>query len=147
MQPVTQTPIEDRQMVALESDESLRLLASVGYGRLVYTHRALPAIRPVNHIIDDGEVVIRTNVIPAQPMPPAPGIRMPLEIVVAYQADEINPADHTGWSVVVTGIATAITDAVRQKRCNKLLHPWTHRPHATLIAIKSQLINGYRITA
>ena len=40
----------------LERAEAMRLLASIGYGRVVFTLNALPAIRPVNHLVDDGRV-------------------------------------------------------------------------------------------
>jgi hypothetical protein len=36
----------------------MALLASVQIGRLVFTHQALPAIRPVNHLIEEGKIVI-----------------------------------------------------------------------------------------
>jgi hypothetical protein len=39
----------------------MRLLRSVSYGRIVFTRDALPAVRPVNHIIDDSEVIIPTR--------------------------------------------------------------------------------------
>ena len=38
----------------------MRLLRSASYERIVFTHDALPAIHPINHIIDDG-VVVRTR--------------------------------------------------------------------------------------
>ncbi len=48
-----------RQVIDLDRAEAMRLLAS--YGRVVFTRRALPTIRPVNHLIDDGRVVLRTR--------------------------------------------------------------------------------------
>jgi|GEM_PF-6555183 Pyridoxamine 5'-phosphate oxidase len=42
-------------------DEALRRLASVSVGRLVFTIAGLPAIRPVNHLVDDGAVVVRSD--------------------------------------------------------------------------------------
>src|ERR1700757_4370359 len=45
----------------LDDAEAMRLLASVGYGRVVFTLNALPAIRPVNHLLDDGRIIIRTR--------------------------------------------------------------------------------------
>ena len=41
-----------RRLQALPREESLRLLRSVSVGRLVFTHLALPAIRPVNHVVE-----------------------------------------------------------------------------------------------
>lgn len=65
----------------------LRLLASVRLGRIVFTHRGLPAIRPVNHVLDGKDIVIRTH--PGAAIVaytgPASGV------VVAYEADAIDP--------------------------------------------------------
>jgi len=33
----------------------------VSVGRLVFTIAGLPAIRPVNHLVDDGAVVVRSD--------------------------------------------------------------------------------------
>lgn len=61
---MTNTPAPDNgagAVVELDRREAMRLLGSVSYGRIVFTRDALPAIRPVNHIIDDGEVIIRSR--------------------------------------------------------------------------------------
>ena len=39
----------------------MRLLASVSLGRIVFAARALPAIRPVNHLVDGDYVIICTD--------------------------------------------------------------------------------------
>jgi hypothetical protein len=41
--------------------EAPRLLADVAMSRVVFTQRAPSAIRPVNHILDQGEVVMSVN--------------------------------------------------------------------------------------
>ena len=43
----------------LDGVEALRLLGSVSLGRIVFTRHALPTVRPVNHVLVDGDVVIR----------------------------------------------------------------------------------------
>ncbi|MFD8141548.1 pyridoxamine 5'-phosphate oxidase family protein [Streptomyces sp. NPDC059708] len=45
-----------RRMRELDRAEALRLLATVSLGRVVFTHRALPAVRPVNHLVDGEDV-------------------------------------------------------------------------------------------
>jgi uncharacterized protein len=44
----------------LDRSESLRLLASVPVGRLIFTVNALPAVRPMNFALVDGMIVLRT---------------------------------------------------------------------------------------
>ncbi len=40
--------------------ECLRLLASAQIGRIVYSDQALPAVQPVDFVVDDEAVVVRT---------------------------------------------------------------------------------------
>lgn len=86
-------PVEPRRSTDLDSAEALRLLGSVSLGRIVFTRHALPAVRPVNHILDDGHIVIRTHEGAALTSYArrncGPGV------VVAYEADAIDPDTHT----------------------------------------------------
>lgn len=120
----------------------MRRLASVSYGRVVFTLNALPAIRPVNHVVDEGRIVIRTRLTSAitAAVPAGEGI------VVAYEADSIDPQTRTGWSVVVTGRARTITDPEKVLRYEQLLRPWIN--HAdTVVGIEPTIITGLRIIA
>lgn len=49
----------------LSETEAMRLLAGAEYGRVVFTLSALPAVRPVNHLVDDGGIIIRTRLTSA----------------------------------------------------------------------------------
>ena len=44
-------------------------------------------------------------------------------VVVAYEADTIDPATHLGWSVVATGYARLVTDPEEPARHRRLMHP------------------------
>jgi len=61
----------------------------------VFTHRALPAIRPVNHITDNGRVIFRTHEGTAILGAAGAG----RATVLAYQADNIDPVTRAGWNV------------------------------------------------
>lgn len=91
-------------------------------GRMVFTLYALPAIRPVNHIVDDGEMVILTHegaALTAQAQQAgAEGV------VVAYEADGIDHCTRLGWSVVATGYCHLVTDPQDVARYRSLIHPW-----------------------
>lgn len=127
----------------MDRDEALRLLASVSYGRVVFSQNALPAIRPVNHLVDEGQVIIRTRLTAAISAAARPENA---STVVAYEADKIDPQRRTGWSVVVTGLAHTITDPDQISRYERLLHPWVN--HAdTVIAIEPQIVTGLHIPA
>ena len=53
--------VQSRQAVELTAAESWRLLGSVSLGRVVFTMKAMPAIRPVNHLIDDEAIIVRSH--------------------------------------------------------------------------------------
>jgi len=126
----------------LDNAEAMRLLASVDYGRVVFDLQALPAIRPVNHLVDDGMIVIRTRLTSAISSAVGPTDRL----IVAYEADSLDGQTQTGWSVVVTGHARTLTDPDGVARYEQLLKPWVN--HAdTVIVIEPEIITGLRIVA
>jgi Pyridoxamine 5'-phosphate oxidase len=126
----------------LDSDEALRLLAGISYGRVIFTMKTLPAIRPVNHLLDEGRIIIRTRLTAGI----SREVRSPDGMVVAYEADSIDPQRHEGWSVVVTGRAHTLTDPDQIARYEQALHPWIN--HAdTVIAIDPVIVTGLRIVA
>lgn len=131
-----------REVIELEQGEVMRLLASVGHGRVVFTHRALPAIRPVNHLVDAGRVIVRTRLTAKVVTAVRSGTDA---VVVAYEADDLDPLRRTGWSVVVTGLATTITDPEEIARYERLLQPWVNMAMDTVIAIEPEVISGIRI--
>lgn len=126
----------------LDADDALRLLASVAYGRIVFDLQALPAIRPVNHVVDCGVVVIRTRLTSAI----GSAVESGDDLVVAYEADDLDTRTQTGWSVVVTGRARTVVDPAQIDRYERLLHPWVNHPDS-VIAITPTLVTGIRIVA
>jgi nitroimidazol reductase NimA-like FMN-containing flavoprotein (pyridoxamine 5'-phosphate oxidase superfamily) len=117
----------------LTRPESLRLLDQARYGRIVYTVRALPAIVPATHLVDDGMVVLRTHV----------GAEC-AGSVVAYQADAIGTATEGGWSVTVTGVARRVLDPEELAGYERLLHPLIAAEAVETIRIYPEIVTGYR---
>jgi hypothetical protein len=139
-----------RRLEELDRDEAIDLLESVTYGRIVFTSAALPAIRPVNHVVDDGEIVIRTRRLAGIGTALAGadvGLDEPPNLVVAYEADLLDPTTRLGWSVVVTGVATTVTDPARLARVEQRLHPWIDSAMDTAIAIRPEIVTGLRLVA
>lgn len=139
-----------RSVEPLTPEEAMDLLASVPFGRVVFTLAALPAIRPVNHVLDEGEVVIRTRRLAGISTALADhveGLDQEPDLVVAYEADLLDPVERTGWSVVVTGIARPITDPQRLARIGRRLQPWVDSMMDTAIAISPEIVNGVRLVA
>ncbi|MFF2331640.1 MULTISPECIES: pyridoxamine 5'-phosphate oxidase family protein [unclassified Streptomyces] len=130
--------------VELTEDQALSLLGGVSLGRIVFTRRALPAIRPVNHLLDRGRIVVRTHQdsdLFAQAR--CHGDR---GVVVAYQADEIDPLTHRGWSVVATGYCRPVTDPDALMRYQRLIRPWSDRVMDCAVHIRPHLVTGIRLT-
>lgn len=92
--------------------EAMGLLASVSYGRVIFTFDALPAVRPVEHLVDDGRVIIRARMMSAI----STAERSTDGIVVAYEADSLDPLRRMGWSVAITGRAHTLTRGDRRCR-------------------------------
>jgi hypothetical protein len=132
-----------REVVELDFREAMRLLASVGHGRVVFTKGALPAIRPVNHFVEAGRVTVRTRL--TAKVSTAVQARANPGVVVAYEADDLDAQRRLGWSVVVTGLATTVTDPEQIARYERLLHPWVNMAMDTVIAIEPEIITGIRI--
>ena len=93
----------DDGLELLDEDEARRLLATGEVGRVGITIGALPAIFPVNYRVIDGAIVFRTS----------PGSKMSAAAagaVVAFEVDDYQLADRTGWSVLAVGPAELVHD-------------------------------------
>ncbi|MFE5818553.1 pyridoxamine 5'-phosphate oxidase family protein [Streptomyces sp. NPDC056479] len=137
-------PAEPRHRIELDGSTALRLLGSVSLGRIVFTRHALPTVRPVNHALDGGDIVIRTHEGAAltshTQRADDPGV------VVAYEADAIDPRTHLGWSVVVTGYARLVTDPDDLAHCRTLVEPWVEQAMDQAIRIRPDLVTGILLT-
>ncbi|MFD6912277.1 pyridoxamine 5'-phosphate oxidase family protein [Streptomyces virginiae] len=132
-----------RSTEQLDRSEALRLLGTVPLGRIVFTHQALPAIRPMNHVVEGENVVVRLDEGASRAslvaMPGTP------DIVLAYEADSIDPDTHLGWSVVVIGYAELVENRNDAERLEALLDPWTNQPMAGVLRIRAELVTGFRL--
>jgi len=138
-----------RPAIELTEGECWHLLESVSIGRVVFTQRAMPAIRPVNHLIDGRMIIIRTHqgaAIASRALgESADGLRKLPGSVVCYEADELDPARHTGWSVITTGLARLVTDPADIARYSAALEPWIASEMNQVIAIEPRFVSGLRL--
>jgi nitroimidazol reductase NimA-like FMN-containing flavoprotein (pyridoxamine 5'-phosphate oxidase superfamily) len=144
-----------RPAIELTTGECWQLLASVPIGRVVFTHRAMPAIRPVNHLVEGRTIIIRTHLsaaIASRAAAPAGtgagsegGRAEEPGSVVCYEADQIDPARHTGWSVIVTGLARMVTDPGAIARYADALEPWMAGDMNQVVAIEPRFVSGIRL--
>jgi hypothetical protein len=114
-------------------------MASVPVGRIFYTRRALPAVELVNFALDEGDIVIRTDGNGKL----AAATR---GAVVAFEADQVDPADQSGWSVTAIGPSREVTDPGELARLRTIgLRPWAPGERDHFICISPVMLNGRRL--
>ncbi len=107
------------RMGVIDEAGCLELMASTPVGRLGFNTDAGPLVLPVNFAITDGSIVFRT--VEGQKLAAAAEGQ-----AVCFEVDEWNTAERTGWSVVVTGLASEVTDWAEQEILENLgLVPWS----------------------
>ncbi|WP_280266044.1 pyridoxamine 5'-phosphate oxidase family protein [Nocardia wallacei] len=117
----------------LSTEQSLRFLAGVRFGRVVFSRYALPTVRPVNHFLDEDTIVIHAN----------PGISLtPDRQVVAYEADTIDHTTLLGWCVIVTGTAEEVSDPDEIAHCRALLPATLPGSRDRIIRIYPDIVTG-----
>ena len=131
---------EPRRLEQLSRSESLQLLGTVSIGRLVFTHQALPAVRPVNHLVEGESIIVRATTGAA--ITSAAGRS---GVVVAYEADAIDSDSRLGWSVIVVGTARLLTDENAAARYRSRLRPWISGTADDVITITAQVVTGYQL--
>lgn len=123
----------------LAHSEALRLLGSVTLGRITFTHDALPAVLPVNHIVDQGEVIVRGHRGMDAVLMEAAGT------VVAYSADVIDPETYVGWSVTLTGQAEILDDPAEVARYPHIVRPWRSHEESFVVRIQPGVVTGFEL--
>ena len=123
----------------LDPSECWRLLADVPVGRIGVLNDSAPEIYPVNHMVDRGTIVFRTD--------PGSKLRGLLRSpAVCYEADGIDAADATDWSVLVKGRAVELHDTNELDDVAALpLRYWSLGDKAHWIRIVPDEITGRRI--
>ena len=102
-------------------------------------HRALPVVFPVNYVLDGHSILLRT----------APGTALAAardEVVVAFEVDDIDERQQSGWSVLVTGFMRELTDVDDVLRADGLrLASWTGDERGHYVRITPARVTGRRI--
>lgn len=125
-----------RQLDVLNRRQCLDRLQTVRVGRLVFTEDALPAVQPVNFRVWREDIVIRV----------AGGAKLAAathNLVVAFEADEVDPDLRMGWSVTVVGHAQPITDVSELVELSgTFLQPWVDGRRDHFIRIRTEKMTG-----
>lgn len=133
---------ETTTLVTLSREECLRLLRRhhVHVARLgVVDTDGHPLVLPVNYRMDGDAVVIRTD-------PTSPLAGQAAGQPVAVEVDDVDPAWQEGWSVLVQGTATVVTEEAELVRLRRLpLHPWAPGDRSMYLRIEPAFVTGRRI--
>ncbi|MEU9127182.1 pyridoxamine 5'-phosphate oxidase family protein [Kitasatospora sp. NPDC048540] len=130
----------DERVEELAEAECRRLLGTVPVGRVVYTAHALPAALPVVfEVAADGRLMLAL-------CEGSPASRALDGTVAAFQADALDPAARTGWSVLVRGRAEVVRDPVRHGALRAGgLAPWADGGAPVYVALAPELVSGHRL--
>jgi hypothetical protein len=129
-------PMESgRELAPLSKDECLRLVDSVPFGRIVFTSRAMPAVRLVRHARFGEQIVI--------PASPDLGITAAKPgTVVAYETDLIDSGHQLAWTVLVIGRGRRVPFRDLPPRQREQLSCWPGGAPDDVIMITSDLVTG-----
>jgi uncharacterized protein len=123
----------------LTESECFGLLAGQHLGRVLLVDDRGPIAVPVNFVLDRHTVVFRSG----------EGTMLDVALrgaPVAFEVDGADEATRTGWSVVVRGEATEITDPDDLARVRQLpLHAWAPGVKTHYVRIPPSALTGRRI--
>lgn len=123
----------------LDHAECLRLLSSTTIGRLVHTRDALPVVEPVRFVLDGDTAVFRSayaRLMASQGADP----------VVAFQADDLDPATGAGWTVMAIGRARILSPTEAAAYCPTRLRSLTHAASTLhVVAMDLDLLTGMTV--
>lgn len=122
----------------LSVSECWALVRSVPVGRLAVTLDGHPDIFPVNHLVDQGSIVLRTG--RGTKLTAADHQR------VAFEVDGYDVGRAQAWSVVIKGVARSVerlhdvVDALQLP-----IFPWQDGPKPSFLRIEPDTVTGRRI--
>jgi nitroimidazol reductase NimA-like FMN-containing flavoprotein (pyridoxamine 5'-phosphate oxidase superfamily) len=127
-------------LVILDAEECYEHLRNEPVGRLGFVDRGEPVILPINYAVDGRSIVFRTG----------QGSKLATALMgqpVCLEIDGWDGMAHTGWSVVIKGIADVVRDEAETIRFDQLpVRPWS-RPdlRRDWVRILVEEVTGRRI--
>lgn len=129
----------DEGLELLEEDQCWALLRSGDVGRVGLTMGAMPAIFPVNYAVVEDSIVFRT----------APGAKLTAAAdatVVAFEVDDFERANRSGWSVLTVGPSRVVHDLdVTFKVLAAHLEPLADGKRDAIVQIRPEFMSGRRL--
>jgi nitroimidazol reductase NimA-like FMN-containing flavoprotein (pyridoxamine 5'-phosphate oxidase superfamily) len=128
------------EMDELDVEVCWWLIARTRFGRVAFVADGVPAVRPVNCGVLNRHVVFRTGADSALG-------RMADGSPVAFEVDETDQVAKSGWSVIVTGHLSPLTDADELGRLGEFdLHPWAPGVRDRWMKVTPTSVSGREVT-
>lgn len=123
-------------LTELSREECYELLASRSVGRVAFVVHDSPVVLPVNHSVDGDDIVFRTS--PRTEL----GRRM-IDGQVAFEVDDFDEFNQSGWSVLVQGSVEYDDPAVPLPPDEA--RPWAEGVRNLVVRIRPRLVTGRRL--
>ena len=112
-------------------------------GRIVFADGAGPVAIPVNYGLTENAVIFRTSDDAA--------ILQQLDQTIAFQVDQIDHTDFSGWSVLIRGLGERLEfeelpTLIREMR-GSTPRPWAKGVHNSWVMIKPTDISGRKLSS
>jgi len=119
-----------------ERAQCFERLGQGGVGRLGLQGSDAPQLRPVNFVLREDQLIIRTgdgSILAAARAGEAAG----------FEIDEIDRLEHTGWSVVATGKLSELDSSAANRALP--LRAWASGQKDRFVALSLDRVTGLRI--
>ncbi len=139
--PDVRVPISESHdhIETLSLDECVRRLAAHGVGRIGVSSHGKVAVFPVNYVMHGDDVVVRVR------RDGALG-EATHDTYVAIEIDHADSIYHEGWSVLVQGRCTHVTDPQELDMLQRMpLLPWGGIDRDTYLRVAMESISGRHI--
>jgi nitroimidazol reductase NimA-like FMN-containing flavoprotein (pyridoxamine 5'-phosphate oxidase superfamily) len=127
------------KIVELERAEALELLTSKKLGRIGFLAKDGPVVLPMNYILSGDHIIVRTVAF---------GVvaRSAIDQKVAFEVDDVDDFLEAGWSVLVTGAGTLLSDdQLQQLKSGVVPDPWAEGPRTLFFSIACDQVSGRRL--
>jgi nitroimidazol reductase NimA-like FMN-containing flavoprotein (pyridoxamine 5'-phosphate oxidase superfamily) len=127
---------DDRELVEIDFATCFELLRRCTVGRVAMNVERLgPYIVPVNFVLDGEVILFRTD--------EGTKLRLVEGGRASFQVDSIDHIHHTGWSVLIHGIAHEVDEGdVRRVE----LEPWAGGPKAHWVRLVPGVVTGRQVS-
>lgn len=129
-----QSDIQPGRLAVLSDPECWDLLRTQPVGRIAWSGIQGVSVVPVNYLVVDGAIVLRTT-------PYSLLARDSADREVAFEVDHFDPERHDGWSVLVRGRCG------RVHRATDRPEPWVTGARVLDLQIDVRSVSGRRIIA